>query len=98
MSDARWGDPREWVCHVAQTRDINSACGARFQSSPSGHDSSAPHNIASGCALMLRVNERTPDSRSRGLSSTPRLEDPASLRAAFTEAHARPCLGPTRRR
>jgi hypothetical protein len=89
---------RMLMYRVCATRHIlriaRSACRARFQSSPSGHDSSAPHNIASGCcALTLRVSERTPDSRSRGLFSTSRLEDPASLRVAFTEAHARPCLG-----
>ena len=55
-----------------------------------------PTNIASGCcALTLRGNGASPDSRSRGRSSTLRLEDPASLRVAFTEAHARPCLGRT---
>jgi hypothetical protein len=53
-----------------------------------------PHNIASGCyAVTLRVNRRAPDSRSHGLSSAHRLEGRASLRVAFTEAHARPSFG-----
>jgi hypothetical protein len=45
-------------------RIASSACGARFQSSPSGHDSSASPNTASGCcAVTLRVNGRRPESR-----------------------------------
>jgi hypothetical protein len=59
-----------------------------------GHDSSAPNNIASGCCgVTRRVNRRAPDSRSHGLSSAHRLEGRASLRVAFTEAHARPSFG-----
>jgi hypothetical protein len=61
---------------------------------PQGTIQAPPNNIASGCyGVTLRVNRRAPDSRSHGLSSAHRLEGRASLRVAFTEAHARPGLG-----
>ena len=80
-------------------RIAHSACRARFQSLPSGHDSSAPpqHRVRPLRSHAVREPAHT-RSRSRGLSSTRRLEDQASLRVTFAEAHARPCLGRTRRR